>query len=288
MHSLKGRRKLTCKAALIVQGSLYAMLIAFLGGVSNTHAEEIQLNDACIASALNRTTQVSPDGSFGIDNIIVSNGPFRVRIVCDSDGGVAQAQSFFVEGVPNGETILGEIVTSEVDPIASNLLLGLVPPLTPANRSSELFVIGELPGGTFVNLSGSSRGTFYGSSNSQIATITDDGFVEALTSGRVLITATNEGVAGIVEIVLTLSNDQDNDGLPDDFEQNNAIDTGGSNLARLPGVTVNASSSFNSFSFNAAPENVIDGNNQTSQEENRVRSFQITSRMIVLQRWLDH
>ncbi|MEE8523116.1 MAG: Ig-like domain-containing protein, partial [Thermoanaerobaculia bacterium] len=93
-----------------------------------------------------------------------------------------------------------------------------------------------------------------------IATVSADGFVNAVSSGRVLVTATHEGVIATIGLQVELTVDSDGDGLPDDFETLNNLNPGGSNLARLAGVQVVASS----FSPNFPSERVIDGNLQTS------------------------
>ncbi len=66
------------------------------------------------------------------------------------------------------------------------------------------------------------------------------------------------GVAGTLALEVQGGGDRDGDGLPDVFEENNAVGPGGTNLARLPGVQVIASSSAGGRPASA----VIDGNLQ--------------------------
>jgi len=72
-------------------------------------AEPAQLDENCVVTILNRNTQVSPNGNFGIANIPIPFGAFRARVVCEDKNGLRRAQSAFVTGVANGETDLGVI-----------------------------------------------------------------------------------------------------------------------------------------------------------------------------------
>ena len=63
-----------------------------------------------------------------------------------------------------------------------------------------------------------STGTMYVISNPAIATITGDGLVTALSSGTVLVQATNEGTSGFTSIRVVLTSDSDGDGISDDLE----------------------------------------------------------------------
>src|SRR4026207_2432244 len=61
-------------------------------------------------------------------------------------------------------------------------------------------------------------GPRYVVSNQAIATITADGVLTALSSGTVLVQATNEGTAGFTSVRVVLSADSDGDGLADDLD----------------------------------------------------------------------
>ncbi len=219
------------------------------------------LDEDCTATILNRISQVNPDGTFVVDNVPVPLGAFRVRIVCERNGLVDRAQSNFVLGVPNGNTDLGKITFGVENPIPVSL--GIEAPatiLTPSANGAQLVTTGALADGTQIDLTLADSGTFYLSSNPAIATVSADGFVNAISSGSVLITATHEGVIATILLTMELTEDADGDGLPDDFEVLNTLNPGGANLARLSGTTVAASSS----SFSSPPERAIDGNLLTS------------------------
>ncbi|WDE10118.1 Ig-like domain-containing protein [Thalassomonas haliotis] len=220
------------------------------------------LNEDCIATILNRQTQVNADGTFVIPNVPVPQGAFRVRVVCDrADGSVDNGQSPFVLGTPNGETLFDEISFADDDPVPVSInITSAALELTPEANGAQLVTTGTLPDGTEIDITLADTGTFYLASNSAIATVSSDGFVNAVSSGTVLITATHEGVIATIQLAVNLTLDADDDGLPDDFETLNAVNPGGANLSRLPGVTVDASS----FSGGNLPDRAIDGNIFTS------------------------
>ncbi|MGH8488733.1 MAG: Ig-like domain-containing protein [Gammaproteobacteria bacterium] len=219
------------------------------------------LDETCTATVLNRLVQINPNGTFALGNVPVPLGAFRVRVVCERDAGIDRAQSPFVVGVANGETPLGEITFGVDDPIPVSLEISSpATVLTPAASGAQLTTTGTLADGTQIDLTLNDTGTFYLSSNRAIATVSNDGFVNAVSSGTALITATHEGVIGTIQLQVDLTEDADGDGMPDDFEDNNAVNPGGANLARLPGTEVEASS----FSVNSPPTRAIDGNSLTS------------------------
>ncbi|MCA9771255.1 MAG: VCBS repeat-containing protein, partial [Myxococcales bacterium] len=245
--------------------SLPAFLIAIatmLSGAAAT-ARAQQLDERCVATVLNRTAQVNPDGTFAVGNVPVppAGGAFRVRLVCETDEGVLRAQSAFIPGVPNGDTPIGAITFgAESAPIPVTLTVtSPATLLTEAAPGAQLVTTGTLADGTPIDLTLADTGTVYLSSNPAIAPVTTNGFVTAQTSGTVIVTATHEGVIATIQIDVVLDDDTDGDQIPDDFEQANAVGPGGTNLARGPSVAVGASSS-NGF----VPARAIDGDVRTS------------------------
>ena len=232
-----------------------------LNGTNPLFAPPILLDDSCFVNILNRRIQVNQNGTFALGNIPIPFGPFRARAVCDRSSGTIVAQSEFITGVPNGVTEISSITfgLGEGDAIAESINISSpVSELTLSNTNAQLVTTGTLVGGATIDLTLESTGTFYLTSNPAIATVTEDGFVEGVSSGRVLITATNEGVIATIPLMVSFSNDSDDDGLPDDFEENNAFNPGGANLSLLDDVMINVSS------FSVAPENAVDGNTFTS------------------------
>ncbi len=220
-----------------------------------------QLDESCVATVLNRTIQVSPDGTFAIGNVPVAPGVFRVRVVCTGPDGGERFVSGFLSGVPGGTTSIQGLLPFVEAPVPTDL--GIIAPsrvLDPDQSAFQIVTTGVLPDGNLANLTSAESGTTYLSSNPGIATISSDGFLTAVSSGRALITATHEGVIATIAFEVVLSDDADNDGLPDDFEALNAIDPGGSNLSLIPGVAVAASS----FLAGSPPTLAIDADPQSS------------------------
>jgi hypothetical protein len=242
-----------------------ATVFASNGTVTDTIDVAVQpaqlLDESCIATVLNRQVQVNPNSTFALGNVPVPVGAFRVRVVCERVNDTDLGASEFLLGVPNGETPVGPITFGVEDPIPVSLAItSPATVLTPAAPGAQLVTTGTLVDGTQIDLTLNNTGTSYLTSNPGFATVSQDGFVQAVSSGNVLITATHEGVIATIAITVNLTLDADGDGIPDDYEQANAVNPGGANLARLPGTQAVASS----FSGSFGPERAIDGNSFTS------------------------
>ena len=175
--------------------TIYANLGNNLDSIGITVETPERLDEDCIASILNRQVQVSPDGTFALGNVPVPVGAFRVRVVCERPEGVERAQSPFTLGVPNGETLMGEITFGVDDPVPVSLELSAATTvLTPSTPGVQLVTTGTLLDGTQIDLTPGASGTFYVSSNPAIATVSADGLVNAVSSGTFAVTATYEGV----------------------------------------------------------------------------------------------
>ena len=221
---------------------------------------EPELNENCTITALNRTTQVNPNGSFTLPNIPVPAGAFRVRAVCALEGRNFVGVSGFVTATPNGLTPLGDIDFNAVAPIPLSLSVSApANTLTATVTTTQITTTGTLAAGTTVDLTASTTGTFYSSSNSGIATVSPEGLVTAVTSGSVLISVRNEGTVATIPIQVALGDDTDTDGMPDDFETANSINPGGFNASLFNG----ASASAHAEEVGSEAANLIDGNPAT-------------------------
>lgn len=185
-----------------------------------------QLDDSCVVSALNRTAPVQPDGSWVLPNIPANFGQVRVRATCvDADGSVVRAgQSDFVTVPVNGVLRVPEIVFDAPEAVPATLALSApVEVLTAVGEVVQLTATITFPDGSSRDVT-AAAGTDYTSSNPALATLDGAGSLTAVASGRVLISAVNEGALGVLTLRLVLSGDSDGDGLPDDFEVANGLD----------------------------------------------------------------
>lgn len=184
-----------------------------------------QLNDSCTVSALNRTTPVLPDGTWVLPNVPANQGPVRVRATCVENGLTRSGQSDFFVVPPRGVIEVAEILFDSPEPIPLRLALSAPATILDAiGRTVQLTATATFSDGSTVDLTAGSAGTSYRSSNPAIAAVDDAGLVTAHASGRVLVSALNEGSLAVFELQVIGSGDSDGDGLPDDFELANGLD----------------------------------------------------------------
>ena len=181
-----------------------------------------QLSGNCIASLQNRAVQVNDNGTFVIPNVPVDEGLYRVRIICAlPDGTVIGGQSPFLSLSPPREAItVRNIQFGVVDPIP--VTVAVTAPTTALHAPGEtvqLTVTGTMPDGTTRELTTRALGTSYSTSNPTIATVGQDGLVRAVSRGRAIITARNEGAIGGLTIEIDIAPDADGDGMSDDYER---------------------------------------------------------------------
>jgi hypothetical protein len=161
---------------------------------------------SCTASVMNRNGAIAADYSYLVFNVPVNQGPLKARATC-SDGTVGQSQ--YALPVPTGATFMGPIVWGVSDPIP--LAISLSAPtnrLTTGGQTVQLTATAINPDGTAHDITTQVKGTFYTSSNPPLASVSADGLVtvtslfSSASSARIVITATNEGLA--TNTVLTL------------------------------------------------------------------------------------
>jgi 6-phosphogluconolactonase (cycloisomerase 2 family) len=174
----------------------------------------------CVASLLNRSIEVQPDGSFQIPNIPADPGLFRVRFVCkDSSGATTQAFSDFIALTPNTVTTIDSVFFGNTAPPPVSLAVTASQMnLTSIGQTVQLVSTGSMPDGTKVGLSLFALGTTYVSSNPSIATVSQDGLVTAVSRGQVFITALNEGAAATIQINVNTPFSTVGDGIPDSWK----------------------------------------------------------------------
>ena len=186
--------------------ALPIVLVLGLSTVGLRPSEGATLEPGCVVSVLNRNVVVREDGSWVLPNLPAGFGPIRVRATCTKDGVSRSGRSELMSLSAGEIRDPVEIIFDDPVPIPRSLLVtASATELSGAGATTQLLVTGSLATGALVNLTATSTGTSYRVSNSQIAQVTADGLVTALTSGPVLIIATNDGATGLVRVqVLSL------------------------------------------------------------------------------------
>ena len=207
-------------------------IAGLLGGVGSAPAwaqgggQAPGLDATCTVSALNRSSQVQPDGSWVLPNVPANVGQVRVRATCVAeDGTVRGGQSDFVTVPANGVIRVPEISFDTVAPEPATLSLSApATMLTAAGETVQLVATATMADASTEDVTAAAAGTSYRSSNPAIATVDAYGLVTAETSGTVLVSALNEGALAVLQVRVTLSGDSDGDGLPDDYELAHGLD----------------------------------------------------------------
>lgn len=195
-------------------------------------AQAPRLNEKCTVSVLNRNSAVRPDGSWLLPNIPANFGLVRARASCLENGQTLSGESAPFLVAPDASINVPPILLGETTPIPQIMTVTATQPtLGSIGATSQLTVVGVYAGNQSRNITASSSGTTYMSSNPAIGTVTADGLVTAVSSGTAIVQATNEGASGLIAIRVVLSADSDNDGIPDDVEIREGLDPGDPNDA---------------------------------------------------------
>ncbi len=208
---------------------LIGFIVLVAGGVGLNFASLAlaqESEDQCVASILNRTVRVNPDGSFAIPNVPVEPGLFRVRVICQQpDGTVVGGMSEFFPLLPaEVPAEIGQITFGAVEPIPVSLQV--TAPQTTFHTKGEtarLRAVATLPDGSAKEVTSEQAGTLWMSSGSDIASVGKDGLVTVHKRGEALIQAKYEGVLASILLTVLIPNDADGDGMSDPYEQANHL-----------------------------------------------------------------
>ena len=191
-----------CSNGQLMQQLLtYLKISALVFFSSGDFSLAADLNEYCTVSVLNRNVQVKPDGTWVLPNIPANLGLVRARATCTEDGITRTGQSapFLISA--NGSVDVPNIELTNTLAIPTNLTVtALSTTLNTPAATIQLTVTGTFGASAPKDLTNASAGTIYNISNSDIATVTPDGLITAVTSGRVVVQAINEGTAGLLTL----------------------------------------------------------------------------------------
>ena len=199
-----------------------AAIVLFAAGSSWAQT----LDENCVVNVLNRTVQVSPQGSWALPNVPVNMGRIRARATCTQGNQTISGQTDYFNVTRDSVTDVGAIVFQQQEPVPVSLAYTDTASitLTTVGATQQLAVRATYPDGTVRIVTTAADGTNYTSTNASIASVAADGLVTAHSSGVVLITARKDEVVAIRQIGVNVAGDKDHDGLPDDFERANGLD----------------------------------------------------------------
>jgi len=202
----------------------FSLLAIMAAGAA--YAQNLELDENCTVSVLNRSVQVNPDGSWLLPNVPTNIGMVRARATCVENGVTRSGQSEYFIVPPNGAVRVPTIrLDQPVAPIPAALTLSApTTSLGTIGATVQLTSTATYANGTSSNISLAVQGTNWFTSNPRIATVSANGLVTATGTGNVLISAMNEGALGMLRISIVTGGDSDGDGLPDDFEIANGLD----------------------------------------------------------------
>lgn len=175
------------------------------------------LDENCVVSVLNRTTQANHDGTWILPSVPANFGPVRARATCVRNGITLFGQSDLFTIATNQSITLPHIALGNVSPIPTSInVTAPVTTLTQPAQTTQLAGTATYSDGSTQNVSAGSSGTQYKVSNAAIASVSADGLVTAVNSGTVVIQALNEGAQGIITIQVAIGG-ASNGGIPNSW-----------------------------------------------------------------------
>ena len=202
-----------------------ALILLYLSIAVVWAADNISLDQDCTVSILNRTVQVAPDGSWSMPNVPSNLGQIRARVTCIRGGQTLSGQTAYFTVVTNGITNTGPFFFEQLDPIPSSLTI--TPPgasiINGSGTTLQLAVTAHYPDASSQDVSASTSGINYSSTNPNLVSVTADGLLTSAASGSALISARKDGAVVVKQVTVVTTGDADNDGLPDDYEIANGL-----------------------------------------------------------------
>ena len=213
-------------------GVFLCWLVGFGFALTALAQEPLALSEKCTVTVGNQTAFVRPDGSFFLRNISVFRSRdtgiapqlYRVRATCLCDGEMVTGQSNFFALTPSETAFITDIFPSALDPIPIRITADATADVVPLGETVQLLVTAIKPDGSDEDVTERAQGTTYLSTNPRLLTVAENGQVTGTNTSSSPQTAAiailNEGnITTISFLSVGESNDFDNDGMPNDYEE---------------------------------------------------------------------
>ena len=207
-------------------------LVCFCAIPRSRAQEPIALDEACTVSVGNQTAVVRPDGSFRARNIAVFRSRvtglapqlYRVRATCLRSGQSITGQSDFFSLNPGQTTFVQDVLPGHLDPIPVRITATAPDGVVPLNSTVQLAITALFADGSSEDRTARATGTTYLSTNPNLLTVDENGLVTGANNSTTPrtggIAVLNEGNITTINLVAVgQSDDLDNDGLPNDYEE---------------------------------------------------------------------
>jgi len=200
-------------------GLMVSIWCLFIYFSSSLQAAEPILDERCNVNILNGSAQINENGTFALKTPLPENVPYRARVICEQEGVLHYGESVLLESTGDGITDTGEISFDRFNPVPVQLILDVgTTQLTPNSPEAQISVSGILPDSSTGQFTVKETGTVYRSSDIEVLTVSEDGYVTGLKRGSAIVSVRNEGTLASVQFEVLLPNDADGDGLDDEYE----------------------------------------------------------------------
>ncbi|MCB1036615.1 MAG: hypothetical protein KDD47_22510, partial [Acidobacteria bacterium] len=205
--------------------------VALLLAAASWAQAPLALDSSCTVTVGNQTAFVRPDGTFLIRNIAVFQSRdtgvapqlYRVRATCLRGGVMETGQSAFFSLRPTQTTFIAAVLPTALDPIPVSVAAAAPVDALAVGDTAQVQVLASFAEGGSEDVTLRAAGTTYLSTNPRLLTVTQDGLVTGVNTSETpqmgTIVVLNEGNLATIDFKsFGPSNDFDNDGMPNDWE----------------------------------------------------------------------
>lgn len=183
-----------------------------------------QLDDSCTVAVLNRTARVDSNGFWRLADVPSNLGQVRARATCVRNGVTTVGVSSYFAVPKDGIVFANDIQFVNPAPVPASMKLSAPRVnLNAAGDSAQLSAVVTNPDGTTSDVTSTSLGTSYTTSNASVITISSAGVATATGNGVAIVSAVNEGALGLIRFTVGGLLDSDGDGIPDVVEIANGL-----------------------------------------------------------------